>query len=211
MTIQYADCPSRKIIEEIFNSIIHGLGAIAGIIGLVIGLLTINSSASFRLSFIVYGVSLVALMLFSTLYHALIFTRAKKVFRILDYSGIFILIAGTYTPIIASLYQGMAQILFISGIWLIAIAGITINATLPKFMKRIGTLVYILFGWIGIALIPKLSLMQTSVLSLIIVGGVLYTGGVIFFASKKPFMHFSWHIFVITAACVQYFAIIKLA
>ena len=152
-------------------------------------------------------------MLASTLYHALTFTKAKKVFQAIDHSSIFILIAGSFTPFIVYLYSGLAEILFLIAVWTIAVAGISITTTLvlPRRMKLTGVMLYIGFGWMGLFLIPKMGLVNSTVIWLLFIGGILYTVGTIPFAFKKPFAHFSWHLFVIAAAAVQFFAIIKLA
>lgn len=205
--------PAVRLIEEIFNSITHGMGAIAAIVGLILGIIFMTSSTSFRVGFIIYSASLIILMLASTLYHALAFTRANKVFRAIDHSGIFILIAGSFTPFIIYLYKGWAETLFLAAVWLIAAAGIAVTTTLvlPKKMKFTGVMLYIGFGWMGLFLIPKMGLVNSTVIWLLIAGGVLYTVGTIPFAFKKPFAHFSWHLFVIAAAVAQFFAIIKLS
>jgi hemolysin III len=205
--------PTVKIVEEIFNSVTHGLGAIAAIVGLVLGVVMMNWSAPFRVGFIVYSASLIILMLASTLYHAFTFTRANNVFRAIDHSSIFILIAGSFTPFIISLYKGWAELLFLTAVWLIAVVGIIVTTTLvlPKKMKKTGVFLYISFGWLGLFLIPKMGLLSSTAIWLLIVGGVLYTVGTIPYAFKKPFAHFSWHLFVVAAAVAQFFAIIKLA
>ena len=202
-----------KIVEEIFNSIIHGIGAVAAITGLVLGIIFLILPTSSKIGFIIYAASLIILMLASTLYHALTFTKAKKVFRAIDHSSIYILIAGSFTPFIIYLYSGWQQILFLTFIWIIAAVGITITNTLvlPKNMKLIGVLIYICFGWMSLIFIPKMGLLNIYIISLLLIGGILYTVGTIPFAFKKPFAHFSWHLFVIGAACTHFFAIISLS
>ena len=202
-----------KIVEEIFNSIIHGLGAVAAITGLVLGIIFLILPSSSKIGFIIYAVSLIILMLASTLYHALTFTKANKVFRAIDHSSIYILIAGSFTPFIIYLYNGWQQVLFLTCIWIIAAVGIIVTNTLvlPKNMKLIGVLSYICFGWMSLLFIPKMGLLNIYVISLLFIGGVLYTVGTIPFAFNKPFAHFSWHLFVIGAACTHFFAIISLA
>jgi len=202
-----------KIVEEVFNSITHGLGAAAGVVGLILGIIILASPISFKVGFIIYCVSLIILMLTSTLYHSLTFTKAKKVFRFLDHSSIFLLIAGSFTPFVIYLYKGWAMGLFLAGVWLIAAVGITVTTVfvLPKDMKITGVLLYIGFGWMALLLIPKMGLLSASVIWLLLTGGILYTVGTIPFALKKPFAHFSWHLFVVAAACAHFFAIIKLA
>ena len=97
-------------------------------------------------------------------------------------------------------------------VWLIAAAGIVITNTLvlPKNMKLVGVLIYIGFGWMALLFIPKMGLLNIYIISLLLVGGILYTVGTIPFAFKKPFAHFSWHLFVIGAACAHFFAIVSL-
>jgi len=200
------------IVEEIFNSITHGLGAIASIVGLVLGIIFISTSTSFKAGYIIYASSLIILMLSSMFYHLLIFTKANKVFRAIDHSSIFILIAGTFTPFAIYLYDGWSRLFFLAAIWGIAAAGISITTTLliPRKMKITGILIYICFGWLGLLLLPKMNLVDSSVIWLLIFGGLLYTLGTIPFALKKSFAHFSWHLFVIGGACAHYFAIIRL-
>ena len=201
-----------QIVEEIFNSITHGLGAIAAIVGLVLGVIFLVTPINFKVGFIVYCASLIILMIMSTLYHALTFTKAKKVFRVLDHSSIFILIAGSFTPFIIYLYNDWVQILLLTIIWLIAAVGITVSTlfVIPKGMKRTGVILYICFGWMGLLLIPKLYMLSATVIWLLIAGGILYTLGVIPFILKKPFMHFNWHLFVVAAASTHFIAIISL-
>jgi hemolysin III len=201
-----------KVVEEIFNSILHGLGAIAAIVGLIIGVITISSSVSFKMGFIIYCACLILLMLMSCLYHALKFTKAIKVFRALDHSSIFLLIAGSFTPFIIQLYSGWLQIVLLSVTWAIAVAGVTLSPTviLPKGLKKTNAFLYIAFGWLALIFVPKIHLFSVAVLWLLVAGGVVYTLGVIFYASKKPFMHFSWHICVMAGAILHFFAIIKL-
>jgi len=202
----------QKLIEEIFNSITHGLGAIAGIIGLVIGVITLASPVSFKVGFIIYCASLIILMLISTLYHALSFTKAKGVFRVLDHSSIFLLIAGSFTPFIIYLYKGLAMAMILAAVWLLAVIGITITVlfVMPRSWKKTGVFLYLAFGWLALVFIPKISMIHTSVIWLLFIGGILYTVGTVPFALKKPFTHVSWHFFVLAAACVQFLAIIKL-
>lgn len=196
-----------KISEEVFNSITHGVGAVLGVLGLTIGLFTMSAQPLLTISFIIYGVCLIALMLASTLYHAFTFTRAKNVFSILDHSGIYLLIAGSYTPLIVYLYSGWAQIALLVLVWALAATGIVLKASLPIKMAKYSMALYIAFGWLALFLIPKLITLPNIILILIIASGVLYTLGASLLAFKKPFMHLAWHIFVVMAATAHFFAI----
>ena len=199
-----------KITEEVLNSAVHGLGAIAGIVGLVIGMVNITGPANVRIGFIVYGVSLILLMTMSSLYHALYFSRAKPVFQKLDHSSILILIAGSYTPFVLYLFSGWLLIVMLALIWSIAVVGIVIKTAMPLTSKRVGAWLYIGFGWLAIMLVPKMSQLDVSTVLLLASGGLLYTIGAGIMALKKPFTHFGWHVMVVLAACLHYFAIIQL-
>jgi len=204
---------TSKIVEEIFNSITHGLGVIAGIVGLILGVVLMVMPNTLKIGFIIYATCLILLMLASTLYHALAFTKAKKVFRAIDHGSIFLLIAGSFTPFVTYLYQGWGRIIFLTAIWLVAIIGISITTTilLPKKIVWAELVFYICFGWMGLMLLPKISAVDPLVLWLLIAGGASYTLGVVPFAFKKSFAHFSWHLFVIGGAATHFFAIINLA
>jgi len=200
-----------KITEEVFNSTVHGLAAIASIIGLVFGLLYISDSPlSDKIGFMIYASSLTLLMTVSSLYHALIFTRAKSVFQILDHGAIFLLIAGSYTPFTLHLLNGWQLFIALALIWSIAITGLVLKATIPDKMKRLGIALYIGFGWLAILFSAKLRELEWSILSLLILGGILYTLGAGIMAFKKPFTHVGWHIMVVLAAIAHYFAIVQL-
>jgi hemolysin III len=200
-----------KLTEEVFNSSIHGLGALAAVAGLVFGLLNNSWSGTSRIGFVVYAASLVLLMTMSSLYHAFFFSKAKRVFQVLDHSAIFVLIAGSYTPFILYLFNGWQMYLMIVAVWGIATAGIVLEAVLPNLAKRIGVGLYIGFGWLAVFLVPYLSLLNWSVERLLIIGGLIYTVGAVIMAFKKPFTHVGWHLMVLVAASTHYAAIIKLS
>ncbi len=200
-----------KIVEEVFSSLTHGLGAVLGIVGLIVGLIMLDASTAFTISFWVYSICLVLLMTTSSLYHALKFTRAAKVFQILDHGAIFLLIVGSFTPFIVAMYNGWPMTILLAFVWGLAIAGVALKAAMPKSMAKFGVGIYIAYGWLAILFTPKMSSLPTNVMWLLLIGGVLYTTGAIFLASKKPFMHVTWHVFVVAAACIHYFAILGLA
>lgn len=125
-----------KITEEVLNSAAHGLGAIVALCGLLYGLSGFSGSASSRAGFITYAVSLFLLMLFSCLYHALYFSKAKRVFQIFDHSAIFLLIAGSYTPFILYLYSGWSLFLACVFVWVFAITGVVMKSTMPHLSKK---------------------------------------------------------------------------
>lgn len=201
----------KKITEEVLNSVVHGMAAVAGILGLLFGLVYLSESPpSVKIGFVIYCASLILLMTFSSLYHALIFSKAKGVFQLFDHSAIYLLIAGSYTPITIYLFDAWQMYSVLALIWVIAITGIVLRATLPNTMKRAGVGLYIGFGWIALFFIPQLQNLEWFVISLLVLGGVLYTLGALIMALKKPFTHFGWHLMVVLAATAHYFAIINL-
>lgn len=199
--------------EEIFNSVTHGVGALLSVAGCVILIVfcAINGGAMEVVSASIFGASLIILYTMSTLYHALVPPIAKKVFQILDHNTIFLLIAGTYTPFtlccIKPLWLGWT---IFGCIWGAAVFGIIMSSINLEKFRKISTFCYILMGW-GIILavkplyqgIPKISLIM------LIIGGVLYSLGVIFYVKKNiRYMHSIWHIFVVGGSVLHWFSVL---
>jgi hemolysin III len=198
--------------EEIANAIIHGIGSVFGIAALVIlVVLASRKGDAWRIvSFSVYGVTLILLYLASTLYHGLRHPGAKRIFRILDHSSIFLLIAGTYTPfLLVPLRGGWGWSLF-GVIWALAVAGIVFKAIFINRLKKLSVLVYILMGWlIVVALKPMLAKIPPHALGWLLAGGLCYTGGVIFYSMKSVrFSHAVWHLCVLAGSMCHFFAIL---
>lgn len=198
--------------EEIANAITHGLGAALGIAALVIlVVLAARQNDTWRIvSFSIYGTTLILLYLASTLYHAIQHPGAKRVFKILDHSSIFLLIAGTYTPfLLISIRGGWGWSLF-GIIWGLAIVGIVFKAIFIQKMKKLSLLIYILMGWlIVIVMKPMLNSVPKEGILWLAGGGLLYTGGVVFYANKSiKFGHAIWHLFVLGGSICHFFAIL---
>ncbi|MBQ4100146.1 MAG: hemolysin III family protein [Oscillospiraceae bacterium] len=196
--------------EEITNSITHGIGALLGVAGLVI-LLVFSNNAWEAVSSSIYGASMIMLFTMSTLYHALSNEKAKKVFRIFDHTSIFFLIAGTYTPITLVLLNGALGWVLFGIVWAAAIVGIVLNSISIERFKKFSMICYIASGWcIVIAIYPLIKAIATGGLVLLVLGGVAYTLGIIFYKKKTVrYMHAIWHIFVLLGAILQYFSILK--
>jgi len=192
---------TENILEEIGNSITHGIGALLSIAGLV--LLVIQAvrygNAWHIVSYSVFGSTMVLLYLASTLYHSIQHPKAKAFLNIIDHSAIFLLIAGTYTPfVLVSLRGGWGWTLF-GIIWGLAIIGIVFKCISLHRFRVLTVLPYIIMGWLVVIAMPQVvrHLNQTALIFLII-GGVSYTLGTIFYAWKKlPFGHTVWHLFVL--------------
>ncbi len=198
--------------EEITNAITHGIGALLGIAGtaVMIVLSALKGDAWWVVTSAIYGFTLVLLFTMSTIYHALKPNRAKKVFRVFDHASIYLLIAGTYTPITLGIMRSALGWVLFSVVWAISILGIVLNSVSLEKFKKISMIFYIVAGWAVImAVKPMLELMSLRGLMLMLFGGIAYTGGIIFFTLKKvKYMHSIWHVFVLLGAVLHYFAIL---
>ena len=205
--------PSSPIMvrEEVANSVTHGLGLVASIVGAVVlvSLAAERGEAWHVVSAAVYGTTLVSLYAASTLYHSLKGTKARDVLRLLDHCAIYLLIAGTYTPItLVSLRGGWGWALF-GAVWALAAFGIFFKVFATERFGYLSTVAYILMGWICVfALKPMLLLLSPGAIGLLFAGGVAYTAGTMFYAWERvPYSHAVWHLFVIAGSVCHYLAI----
>lgn len=203
--------------EEIFNSITHGIGSLLSIAALVIMVVfaAIYGNVWQVVSVAIYGGTLVILYTMSTLYHAFTNRTAKYIFKIFDHSSIYLLIAGTYTPyclVILREYSFKGWIIF-GLIWVAAILGIILSAVFPKKFKLLNMLLYIIMGWAIIIAMPDLYNYMITLSSIygiywLILGGIVYTLGIIFYVIKKvPYFHSIWHIFVLLGSICHFISI----
>ncbi len=198
--------------EEIANAITHGIGTILSIIGLT---LLIVFSVQFGnvwhvVSFTVYGTTMLLLYTSSTLVHSFPHGRVKDLFEIFDHSSIYLFIAGTYTPFLFVIIQGTVGWTLFGVVWGLAVAGIVFKIFFVKRFVLVSTLLYIAMGWlIVLAWDPLASSLAGPGLNLLVVGGVLYTIGSIFYVWRGfPYHHAIWHIFVLGGTITHYLAIL---
>ncbi|VYU22180.1 Haemolysin-III related [Clostridium tertium] len=198
--------------EEIANAVTHGIGAILAVIGSIFLIIAATKSKNgYALAGVwVYSISLIILYLGSTLYHSIPGKMVKRILRILDHSSIYLLIAGTYTPIILILMNSdkkSMQLLLV--IWGIALLGIIFKAFWVDRFNAFSTILYILMGWIIVINIKTvLLLVPFNILMFIVLGGIAYTVGCIFYAADKmPYNHFIWHLFVLAGSALHYVAV----
>ena len=198
--------------EEIFNSVTHGVGTLLSIAGLVmlVVMASIKGNAWHITACSIYGASMVLLYLNSTLYHSLTPPKAKYVFKILDHSSIFILIAGTYTPFLLVNLRGAWGWSLFGVIWGLAITGIVFKSVFIHRFNILSTIIYLLMGWlVVIAIKPLLGALPFAGLMWLIGGGLFYSLGVIFYAWKKlPMSHGIWHLFVLGGTVCHFFAVL---
>lgn len=197
--------------EEIFNSVTHGVGALLGVVGTVvlIVLSAVHGSGLALGTSIVYGVSLIMLYTMSTLYHAIAAQKAKEVLRVFDHTSIFLLIAGTYTPFCLVALEGNPRgVAVAAAVWICAILGIVLNAISLKKTEKLGTVLYVIMGWSIIMVIKDvIAALPAAGFWLLLLGGIAYTGGLVFYAIKKKYMHSIWHLFVLTGSLLHYLCI----
>lgn len=211
-----SDLPNFTHGEEIFNAVTHIVGGAFGIIGLILGIILSIQKGHDEigiLAIIIYCISIILLYTMSSIYHFLNRNLAKKVFRIFDHCTIYLLIAGTYTPIcLITLRESLIGIIIFIVVWLCAIAGIIMNAINmhAKTVKIISMTLYLVMGWCGVLVFKDL-LEATSLTAClgILFGGIAYTGGVVFFSmgTKVKFAHSLWHMFCILGTVIHFVTI----
>lgn len=194
--------------EEIFSSITHGVGAVLSLAALVILVYFAGTKGDVWrvVSFSVYGFTLFFLYLSSTLYHSILIEKVKKVLRIFDHVSIYLLIAGSYTPITLVAMRGAWGWTIFGVIWGLALLGIVLNIISIEKTKIVSTILYVLMGWlIIIAVKPMLQMVPAGLFAWLLAGGLLYTLGVIFYVCRKiPFNHGIWHLFVLGGSVMHY-------
>lgn len=202
-----------KLGEAIANSVSHGVGALLSVAGLVllVVLAILHGGTTLIISVSVYGVSLCLLYTISTLYHAMRPPGVRRVFRILDHSSIYLLIAGTYTPFSLVLLRGGWGWTLFGLVWSFAVIGLVFKAFATGKYPRLSSALYIGMGWLVIlAIKPLLAVLPLPGFFWVFLGGVFYTGGVVFYAKDRiPYFHMVWHLCVLAGSACHFFAIFR--
>ena len=199
-------------VEEFANTITHGFGLALSIVGFAVLLVLagLRGDAISITGCVVYGLSLVTLYAASTMYHSATAPELKEILRVLDHCGIYLLIAGSYTPFGLLILKGpLGQNLLIA-IWAFAIIGIVLKLVLRDRLIAIFVISYVIMGWIGVfAIQPLLDAIGIMPIALIVAGGVAYSVGVIFFAwHRLPHNHAIFHVFVLAGSMLHYAAVV---
>jgi hemolysin III len=201
--------------EELANSISHGVGLCAALIGAPILLLEARrSSAGFFLGTVIFVVTMSILYLGSTLYHAWPQTRGKSILQVVDHSAIFLLIAGTYTPFTLGPLRGFWGTTMLALVWALAIFGVLLKATRgPSRHPKLAMTLYLGTGWLAlIAARPMTLAIPFPVVFWLVAGGIAYTTGVPFFVNQRlRYAHFIWHLFVLAGTGCHFAAIFSCA
>ena len=200
---------------ERFNSISHLIGACLALVGTVvlIVLASLHGDATKIVSLSIYGASLLALYTFSTLYHSLK-GRAKRVFRHLDHTAIYLLIAGSYTPLTLVVLRGRLGWALFAAVWALAVIGVVQEFRKVKGERVLSVVIYVTMGWLAVvALGPLARALGTAGLVGLLSGGIFYTAGITFYAldRRQPVFHGIWHLFVLAGSVAHYIVVLAYA
>lgn len=202
----------ESVIEELANGITHGVGLALSILGLIalVVLSVMRGNAWHIAGCTTFGVTLVLLYAASTLYHTFHTPRLKRILKILDHTAIYLLIAGTYTPFTLVNLRGFWGWTLFSLVWGLSVFGILWKLFHVERFQIVSTLVYVGMGWLVlIAIKPLMSAIPVTGIVWLVVGGLFYTVGVLFFAMKRmPYNHAIWHVFVMAGSICHYFAVV---
>ncbi|MFB4169501.1 hemolysin III family protein [Virgibacillus sp. JSM 102003] len=197
--------------EEIIHAITHGIGALLSIVGLVLLIIfaSLNGNPWQIISVSVFGTTMLIMYLSSTIVHSLPEGKWKDIFQIFDHSSIYLFIAGTYTPfLLVHLRYELGWILF-GTVWGIALIGVLFKIFFVKKFLVLSTLFYVLMGWL-ITLVwnPLTTIMDGTGMLLLIIGGMLYTLGAIFYIWRGFIYHHAvWHLFVLAGSIFHFFTV----
>lgn len=211
MIEKFRQSRNYQILDEILSAMTHGFGVALSIAGLVLIILRgVQVGGAMRITaFSIYGSILVLFYLASTLFHSLVFTKAKKVFQIFDHSAIYLLIAGTYLPYCLVTIGGVLGWTTLIIIWAMAIAGILYKSLYGNQYPIGSTIIYIIMGWMCLIDIwPLWNNLSHLSFWLLVIGGISFTLGAVIYSFKQIlFGHVIWHLFVMLGTVLMYFSI----
>lgn len=198
--------------EEVANAISHGVMFILFLVSIPWVAILSYQKMGWLLSFgnSVFMISLCLMFLSSTLYHSMSYdSEHKRIFRILDHIFIFVAIAGTYTPVALISIKGYLGIVVLAIQWICVLGGILYKVFSKNYNKKIGLTFYLIMGWLAVIFLPVIW-KNTSWMFIVLIalGGVMYSIGSIFYALKKPYYHFIWHIFIDVASICHFIALV---
>lgn len=195
--------------EEFWNALTHGVGAVLTIPAtlLLVNKALVSNSTTELVSYILFGLSMFCLYLASTLYHAI--PTHKVLLKKLDHSSIFLLIAGTYTPVALIAVGGQLGLTIFTIEWVLAIIGIVFKQFFVHRFKKVSLLVYIGMGWLILfAYKPLVAYISFDGFMVLLLGGILYTAGTYFYKNKNiPYNHAIWHLFVMAGSATMFVAV----
>ncbi len=197
--------------EELANSITHGTGIVLGIAGLAVltAFASVYGEARHIVAVSIFGTAMIVMYTASTLYHSITHPRAKQALRVFDHAAIFLLIAGTYTPFtLVTLHGALGWALF-GIVWALAVLGIVLQIVSLERWAFLSLILYLGMGWaVVFALKPLLHSLPPGGVTLLVLGGLAYTIGVVFYVRRRPYFHAIWHGFVLAGSIFHFFAIL---
>lgn len=198
--------------EELANAITHGFGVLLSAAALVLLIVfsSLHGTAWHIVSFTVYGVSMLLLYTSSTLVHSFPDGKLKDLFEIFDHSSIYLFIAGTYTPLLFNVVQGRLGWTLFGIVWGIAAIGVVFKAFFTKRFRFTSTVIYIVMGWVIVFAWKPLTInLPSQGIVLLVIGGLLYTVGTVFYIWRSfPYHHAVWHLFVLAASILHFLMIL---
>lgn len=206
--------PQYTLGEEIANSVTHGIGAalsVAALVVMIVKAAVAGAHPASLASAIVFGVALILEYLASTLYHAIAPAGAKRVFRIIDHSCIYVLIAGTYTPFCLITLGEAGGVALCIAVWTLAVLGVLFEAFMRERQPHwLTAVLYVAMGWLVLLRLPQLiAALHPTALILLAAGGVCYTIGAVFYVLKKiRYMHTVFHVWVLAGSVLQFLAVV---
>jgi hemolysin III len=204
--------PHQSPREELANSVSHGCGIVAAVAGAPVLIAAAAQRDAWQVvGSTVFAATLVVLYAVSTVYHALPPSRGKRLMRVLDHAAIYLLIAGTYTPFTLGVLRGAWGWALFGIIWALAIAGVTFKSTIGFRFGRLSTVFYLVMGWVCIiAIRPLVTAVPTHVLAWLVAGGLLYSGGIGFYAARRlRYAHAVWHLFVLGGSACHFVGVLN--
>ena len=198
--------------EEIASSLTHGLGMLlaAAALSILVVLASLHGDARRVTAVAIYGSTLIFMYVASTCYHLARTPRLKRTMRVLDHSSIYLLIAGTYTPVLLLVLRGGWGWSLFGVVWGLAVLGVSLKFFFVEKYAGLSTFLYVAMGWIiVIAMRPLIATLPGGGLVWLFTGGVAYTAGVVFFLwDRLPFNHAIWHLFVLAGSVCHFFAVL---
>lgn len=200
--------PKRPVLEEIGNSITHGVGSIFSIVALIL-MLVLSESVNECIAAIIYFLGMFILFTMSCLYHAFKHgSKVKSLFRRFDYSSIYLLIGATYAPILLCYFNTTPSLIYFIIQWSLIALGITfIGVFGPGRFSWLHFTLYFVIGWSGLLFLPIMIQKDFGFFLFILGGGIIYSLGIIPFKLNKKASHFIWHFFVLLGASIQWIGI----
>lgn len=197
--------------ELVADGLVHGVAILAGLVGIgvLLSRVVVQGSIAEELAIAVYAIGVFAMFGFSLAYNLTAPSPRKWLLRRIDHSSIFLMIAGTYMPLLAQLHDRMWAWTLAIVVWIGAVAGIVLKLAFPGRFDRLSIVVYLLLGWVAVvATKPLIGALPGTTLVLMVVGGLLYSVGIVFYLwHGLKFQNAIWHLFVAAAAGCHYAAI----